>query len=53
MNAPFVYGGAMIENMFLPLVPTLIAGNIVVKDNLPLHSLAVASLVPPRSGGLS
>lgn len=45
MTGPFVYDGAMNDNVFRAyveqvLVPTLAAGDIVVMDNLPAHKAA-------------
>ena len=47
MTAPFIYDGAMNGNVFLGyveqiLVPSLSAGDVVVRDNLPAHKFAGA-----------
>jgi len=55
MTAPFVLEGAMNGPMFLAyvkqcLVPTLMRGDIVVMDNLPVHKVAGVES-SNRSGG--
>src|SRR3546814_17515639 len=55
MTAPFVYDGAMNGNVFLAyveqvLIPTLQAGDVVVKDNLPAHKTSGVRDAIERAG---